>query len=160
MENLYKIDKECYIQIELVNCSDLKIKYLVQGYYLCDFYYSLDQNILKYEYNDTTENTDFLSKQDKRKIKKYCLKFLYNEYNKFKKEGYILKQLKKINKYLKPLEYYEKKKAELAEQAKDYQRSWANYCYSYGELAEISDYFYKQGKRYGLIKEFKENCIL
>lgn len=30
---------------------------------------------------------------------------------------------------------------------------------SWGEVAMISDMFYKLGKRYGLLKEFKENCI-
>ena len=41
---------------------------------------------------------------------------------------------------------------------------WSNtffsiYCWSYGELAEICDYFYRNGKRYGLLEEFKENAI-
>lgn len=31
---------------------------------------------------------------------------------------------------------------------------------SYSELAFWAEYFYKQGKRYGLLKEFKENGIL
>ena len=39
---------------------------------------------------------------------------------------------------------------------------WQNSCQedlSYAELAEIGDYFYKYGKRYGLLKEFRENGI-
>lgn len=30
---------------------------------------------------------------------------------------------------------------------------------SWGECAEISDFFEKNGKRYGLLKEFRENAI-
>lgn len=30
---------------------------------------------------------------------------------------------------------------------------------SWSEVAMVSDMFYKLGKRYGLLKEFKENCI-
>lgn len=154
------LNKENSIVIDIKNCNDIKIDYLVGGYYIADFYYSLDKNILKIAYNDEEENIDFLSIQEKRRIKKICLKEFLNVYNKIKKDDFIKKQLKTIKKYLNRLEYYERRKAEIAEQAKDYQRSWENYCYSYGELAEINNYFYKQGKRYGLIKEFKENCIL
>ena len=31
--------------------------------------------------------------------------------------------------------------------------------YSYGEYAEAGEYFYKIGKRYGLLREFRENGI-
>lgn len=31
---------------------------------------------------------------------------------------------------------------------------------SYGELAEVQAIFERLGKRYGLLKEFKENCII
>lgn len=31
---------------------------------------------------------------------------------------------------------------------------------SWGELYEIQVYFETQGKRYGLLREFKENCII
>ena len=31
--------------------------------------------------------------------------------------------------------------------------------YSYGELADYGEYFRKIGKRYGLLKEFRENAI-
>ena len=30
---------------------------------------------------------------------------------------------------------------------------------SYNELAEVGERFYTLGKRYGLLKEFRENCI-
>ena len=35
-----------------------------------------------------------------------------------------------------------------------------NENYSYGELAEDLMYFEKMGKRYGLLKEFRENGII
>ena len=38
---------------------------------------------------------------------------------------------------------------------------WASeQCLSYGELYEYANYFYKLAKRYGLIKEFRENGII
>ena len=30
---------------------------------------------------------------------------------------------------------------------------------SYGEMGEICDFFERMGKRYGLLREFRENCI-
>lgn len=54
---------------------------------------------------------------------------------------------------------YREKKASLEELAKDWQIHFSQYNWSYSELAEIEDYFYENGKRYGLLKEFKENCI-
>lgn len=51
------------------------------------------------------------------------------------------------------------KKDEIRQQAIDWQLDFSNHNYSWGELAEFTDYFYKMGKRYGLLKEFKENGI-
>ena len=31
---------------------------------------------------------------------------------------------------------------------------------SYSELAEVENWFYKHGKRYGLLEEFRENAII
>ena len=56
-------------------------------------------------------------------------------------------------------ENYEERKASLEDLAKEWQSHFSQYSWSYGELAEIEDYFYKNGKRYGLLKVFKENCI-
>lgn len=56
--------------------------------------------------------------------------------------------------------YYEKRKAEVREEAIEYSYS---YSYekelSYGELADKQNYFRRLGKRYGLLREFKENAI-
>lgn len=60
--------------------------------------------------------------------------------------------------------YYEivgiKTKEEARELAKDYQRWASEQCLSYGELAYYTELFTKLGKRFGLIREFKENAIL
>lgn len=54
---------------------------------------------------------------------------------------------------------YKERKASLQDLAIDYSNNFASLSWSYGELAEIEKYFYNNGKRYGLLKEFKENCI-
>ena len=54
---------------------------------------------------------------------------------------------------------YAEKKAYAEDLAKEYQLYYADYSWSYGELAEIQGYFEKIGKRYGLLKVFKENAI-
>ena len=56
--------------------------------------------------------------------------------------------------------YYQSQKARFSEEAKEWQRTWGNNNYSYGELAYYGNYFTKIGKIYGLIKEFKENGII
>ena len=54
---------------------------------------------------------------------------------------------------------YQIKKYEIREQAIEWQNDFSNQNYSWGELAEWGDYFRKMGKRYGLLREFKENGI-
>ena len=54
---------------------------------------------------------------------------------------------------------YKERKVSLEELAKDWQYNFSSLSWSYGELYVIENYFYKNGKRYGLLKEFKENCI-
>ena len=54
---------------------------------------------------------------------------------------------------------YKEKQASLEELAKNWQYDFASLSWSYGELCEIGNYFYKNGKRYGLLKEFRENAI-
>ena len=55
---------------------------------------------------------------------------------------------------------YQERKAEAEEIAKDWQNNFACYDWGYSELIEIYAFFEKVGKRYGLIKEFKENAII
>ena len=54
---------------------------------------------------------------------------------------------------------YKERKAFLEDLAKDYQYDFSSLSWSYGELVEICGFFEKNGKRYGLLKEFKENAI-
>lgn len=52
---------------------------------------------------------------------------------------------------------------ELKERARqiaiDWQNTDADFPYSYEGLAMIGEYFYKLGKRFGLLREFRENGI-
>lgn len=54
---------------------------------------------------------------------------------------------------------YETKKEMARQEAIDWQNDFCNHNYSYGELAEFGCHFEKLGKRYGLLKEFRENGI-
>ena len=55
---------------------------------------------------------------------------------------------------------YSEKKAKLSEEASRWQYDYSNHDYSYGELAKKQAYFEKEGKKYGLLKEFRENGII
>ena len=52
---------------------------------------------------------------------------------------------------------YQVAKENAREQAREWQITEDNY--SYAELAYWQEYFEKLGKRYGLLTEFRENCI-
>lgn len=54
---------------------------------------------------------------------------------------------------------YKEKKEDLRQKAIEYQDTFNYVSWSYSEIIEIDDFFVKNGKRYGLLKEFKENCI-
>ena len=56
--------------------------------------------------------------------------------------------------------YRQMKQAEARQQAIDWQRTVEHQNYSYSELAEWQDYFYNLARKYGLVREFKENGIL
>ena len=55
---------------------------------------------------------------------------------------------------------YIEKQENLKNLAIEWQLNFSNYNWSYGELAEIYGFFEKNGRKYGLLKEFKENCII
>lgn len=57
------------------------------------------------------------------------------------------------------MSYYQKRKEAVREAAIDWQKSFKSVCWSYMEIAEWQDKFWKLGKRYGLLKEFHENGI-
>lgn len=54
---------------------------------------------------------------------------------------------------------YQERKERARQIAKDWQLNEGDYPYSYGGLVILSDYFYNLGRRYGLLKEFRENAI-
>jgi hypothetical protein len=54
---------------------------------------------------------------------------------------------------------YQKRKEAARQEAIDWQLNDSDHPYSYEGLAIIGDYFYKLGKRYGLLREFRENAI-
>ena len=54
---------------------------------------------------------------------------------------------------------YTEKKENLRDLAIKFSNNVGKTCLSYGELAEINYFFEKNGKRYGLLKEFKENGV-
>lgn len=54
---------------------------------------------------------------------------------------------------------YQKAKENARNKAIEWQADFCNHNYSLGELIEFQNYFEKLGKRYGLLTEFRENCI-
>lgn len=54
---------------------------------------------------------------------------------------------------------YAERKEAARQEAIDWQLDFGNHNYSWGELADYQDHFRSLGKRYGLLKEFKENGI-
>lgn len=55
---------------------------------------------------------------------------------------------------------YKIKKEKAREKAIDTINNISQNNYSYYELFIIQNKLYKIGKRYGLLKEFKENCVI
>ena len=54
---------------------------------------------------------------------------------------------------------YAERKENLRDLAIEFSNNVGETCLSYGELMEIGNFFEKNGKRYGLLREFKENGI-
>lgn len=55
---------------------------------------------------------------------------------------------------------YQIAKERARNKAIEWQMDFNNHNYSYGELAYYGDYFERLAKRYGLVKEFRENGII
>lgn len=55
---------------------------------------------------------------------------------------------------------YQQKKDVIRNKAIKWQMSFNSHCFSYSELADFQNNFEKLAKKYGLIKEFKENAII
>lgn len=63
-----------------------------------------------------------------------------------------------MSKYTK---YYQKRQEQLREQAIDWQMKFSNgEILYYTDLADACEYFSYWGKRFGLLREFRENAIL
>ncbi len=54
---------------------------------------------------------------------------------------------------------YTDKKAGVRQEAIGWQTSFQDKNYSYGELLEFQSRFEQLGRKYGLLKEFRENAI-
>ena len=54
---------------------------------------------------------------------------------------------------------YQEQKERVRNEAIEWQDDFCKHDDSWGELAVFGDYFYTMGKRYGLLREFRENCI-
>jgi len=55
---------------------------------------------------------------------------------------------------------YLKGKNNARDEAVKWQAEFSEHDYSYGELAYFSNYFETKARRYGLVKEFRENGII
>lgn len=55
---------------------------------------------------------------------------------------------------------YKTKKAELRQNAINWQYAQSKHDFDMMTLSNVSFYFEKEAKKYGLIKEFKENAII
>lgn len=55
---------------------------------------------------------------------------------------------------------YQVEKERVREKAIEWQLDFENHNYCWSEITYWQDYFEKLGKRYGLLKEFRENGII
>ena len=55
---------------------------------------------------------------------------------------------------------YQELKEKARQEAVEWQLGFGNHNYSWGDLYEFGCYFEKLARRYGLVKEFKENGII
>lgn len=55
---------------------------------------------------------------------------------------------------------YQRGKAAAREMAVEFSLTFGEHTYFWSDLAEIANEFHRLGKRYGLLREFRENGIL
>ncbi len=55
---------------------------------------------------------------------------------------------------------YKEKKEEIRQRAIEWQKDFEKQDYCWGDLIIYQEYFEDLGKRYGLLKEFRENGII
>ena len=104
--------------------------------------------------------TKFLAVYDDQNGERQC--FIYYRWDLFHEDTFspdcnrvFLMDLSKL-----PGKTYAEKKNNLRDKAIEYSTNTSEiYPISWGEAAEIQDYFETYGRRYGLLREFKENAI-
>lgn len=57
------------------------------------------------------------------------------------------------------MNYYQRRKEQVRQEAIEWQLDFNNHNYSWGELAIWGEHFERLGRRYGLLREFHENGI-
>ena len=57
------------------------------------------------------------------------------------------------------MNYYQRRKEQVRQEAIEWQLDFSNHNYSWGELAIWQEHFERLGRRYGLLREFRENAI-
>ena len=57
------------------------------------------------------------------------------------------------------MNYYQKRKEQVRQEAIEWQLDFSNHNYSWGELTIWQEHFERLGRRYGLLREFHENAI-
>ena len=55
---------------------------------------------------------------------------------------------------------YQQAKAAARNRAQEWQADFSEHSYSYGEIAAFQEMFYRLGKRYGLLTEYRGNGII
>lgn len=55
---------------------------------------------------------------------------------------------------------YQRRKEQVREEAREWQFSFSEASYSWAEVAEAGQRFERLGRRYGLLREFRENGII
>ena len=55
---------------------------------------------------------------------------------------------------------YQREKENARNKAVEWQRGFCDHDYSYGELAYYGEFFDRLARRYGLVREFRENGII
>lgn len=55
--------------------------------------------------------------------------------------------------------YYQKRKAEVRDEAIEWQTSNGNIL-SWWDISNMVEHFETLGRRYGLLREFRENCVI
>lgn len=81
------------------------------------------------------------------------------QYHYFAVEEKYLAYYRKNEKLAERRAKYLRAKEAARQEAIDWQADFPNHNYSWGEMAEFEAYFEKLGRRYGLLREFRDNCI-